>query len=177
MTLGAPFWDPWYTFAVFFFYLGTLGLHLGILGPRLGTLEINFGVFLRLWGGTLDPFSDFSEKCLKKYKKGQKKGAEMEVFFMEFRIFPESDKQCSDCAGANGLGFTAFILCLFASTFATSFCHRFCMLFGSTWEPRFTTPGTFGGRGGTSLLLFNKAHSESSLYYRARSAPGLLPTA
>ena len=37
--------------------------------------------------------------------------------------------------------------------------------------------GRFGGRGGHPLLLFNKAHSESSLYHRARSAPGLLPTA
>jgi len=44
------------THLLFFCYLGTLGLHFGILGPRLGTLGIHFGVFLRLWGGTLDPF-------------------------------------------------------------------------------------------------------------------------
>ena len=85
---------------------------------------------------------------------------------MEFRIFPESDKQCLDCAGAGGLGFRALIFCLFASTFAHPFCDRFCMFFGG-----------FGGRGGHPLLLFNKAHSESSLYHCARSAPGLLLTA
>ena len=101
----------------------------------------------------------------------------MDVFSVEFRVFPESDKQRLDCAGASGLGFRALIFCLFASTFAPPFCHRFCMLFGSTWEPRFTTPKMFGGRAGTSLLLFNKVHSESSLYHRARSAPGLLPIA
>ena len=86
-----------------------MGLHFGILGLRLGTLGIHFGVFLRVWGGTLDPFCDFSRKGSKHVKKGQTKGAGMDVFLMDFRAFPESGKLRFDCAGASGLRFRPLI--------------------------------------------------------------------
>ena len=160
---------------VSFFLLlgGTLELHFCILGLRLGTLGIHFGVFLRPW----TPFATFLEKARKRYTKGQKKGAEMDAFSMEFRVFPESGKLRFDCAGASGLRFRPLVFWLCVSTFTLPFLHRFLMVFGPRREPRFMGFWYVGGRGGTSLLLFNKAHSESSLYHRARSAPGLLPTA
>ena len=83
----------------------------------------------------------------------------MDVFSLKFRVFPESDKQRLDCAGASGLGFRALIFCFFASTFAPPFCHRFCMLFGSTWEPRFTTPAAEAGTPCYCLIrLIQKVH-------------------
>ena len=63
---------------------GTLRLNLLILGLPVGPLGIHFSVFLRLWGRTLDPFCDFSQKLRKRYKKGQKKAAGMDAFSLEF---------------------------------------------------------------------------------------------
>jgi hypothetical protein len=72
------------------------------------------------------------------YKKGEKKGAGMDAFSMEFRAFPENGKVRFDCAGASGLRFRPFILSLCASTLAPPFYHRFFIDFGTSWEPSLT---------------------------------------
>ena len=54
---------------MFFHTLFDLGLSLLIL--RLGALGVHFGVFLWLWGRTLDPFFGFYGNAS---KKGQQKG-------------------------------------------------------------------------------------------------------
>ena len=72
----------------------------------------------------------------KRYQKGCEKGAQMEVFSMTCQVFQENVYLRFDCAGASGLGFRAFIWCLFAFTFALSFFLRFFMLFGSPWNLR-----------------------------------------
>ena len=41
---------------------GALGLSLLIFGLRLGALGVHFGVFLQLWGRTLDPVFDVPGK-------------------------------------------------------------------------------------------------------------------
>ena len=105
-------------------------LHFGILGLRLGILGINFGVFLKLWGGTLDPFCDFFGKGTKRSKKGKEKGAGMDVFPMKFLVFQESEKLRFDCAGASGLRFRPLIVSLCASTLTLPFLHRFLLVFG-----------------------------------------------
>ena len=121
-----------------FFVIGsTLGLNLLILGLRLGALGDHFGVFLRLWGQTLDPFLTFLEKARKRCKQIEKKGGEIDVFLMKFQVFPENGKVRFDCAGASGLRFRPLIFWLCASIFALPFLHRFFMLFGPPWMPRF----------------------------------------
>ena len=74
-------------------------------GLRLGALGDHSGVFLRLWGQTLNPSVDYSGKARKRYKKGQKKEAEMDAFSMDFQVFPENAKVRLDFAGASGLRF------------------------------------------------------------------------
>ena len=100
VTLGAPLCHLWWMFLVLG---GVLSPSLLIFDLRLGALGYHFDVFLRLWGRTLAPFSTFLEKVRKTYKKGENKGAEMDAFSMEFRVFPENAKMCFDCAGASGL--------------------------------------------------------------------------
>ena len=65
-----------------------MGLHFGILGLRLGTLGIHFGVFLRLWGGTLDPFCDFSGKGSTKVQKRIETGSWNGCIFDGISSFP-----------------------------------------------------------------------------------------
>ena len=122
-------------FCSFFVIGSTLGLNLLILGLRLGALGYHFGVFLRLWGQTLDPFLTFLEKARKRYKKGQKKEAEMDAFSMKFQVFPENGKVRFDCAGASGLRFRPLIFWLCASILALLFLHCFSMVFGPPGEP------------------------------------------
>ena len=80
---------------------GTLGLSLVILGLRLGAFQVHFGVFVRLSCQTLRLFTRFLEQARKRYKKGEKKGAEMAAVSMEFQVFQENAKVRLDCAGAS----------------------------------------------------------------------------
>ena len=121
------FWDPW----------GLTLRPLGSIWTPFGPILVSFS---SSGSGPWTPCATFLEKVRKRCKKKQKKGVGMNAFSLEFQVFLENGKVCFDCAGASGLGFIALIFCLFAVTFASSFCHRFCMLFGSTWEPRFTRP-------------------------------------
>ena len=116
-------------FRGFFGRGGTLGLNLLILGLRLGALGDQFGVFLRLWGQTLDPFLTFLEKARKRCKRVEKKGAEIDVFLMYFQVFSENGKVRFDCAGASGLRFRPLIFLLRASIFALPFLHCFFVFF------------------------------------------------
>ena len=77
VTLGAPlhFATLGGLLCMFFVLVGTLGLSLLILGFRLGALGVHFGVFLRLWGLTLNPFCDFSGKGSKKEQNMTEKGS------------------------------------------------------------------------------------------------------
>ena len=111
---------------------GTLELSLLVFGLRLGSLGVHFGVFLWLWGQTLDPFVDVSGKGSKKMqKRREKKGVEMDAFSMEFQVFPENAKVRFDCAGASGLRFRPLLFLLRASIFALPFLHRFFEVFGA----------------------------------------------
>ena len=102
-----------------------------ILGLRLGGLGDHFGVFLRLWGQTLDPFLTFLGKARKRCKKGEKQRAEMDIFSMNFLVFPENGKVRFDCAGASGLRFRPLLVLLCASIFALLFLRCFFIVFGS----------------------------------------------
>ena len=113
---------------------GTLGLSLLVLGLRLGALGIHFGVFLGLWGPTLDPFFDFRRKNSKRCKKGVTKGAGMNVFSMDFQGFPENGKVRFDCASASGLRFRPLLFLFRASIFVHLFLHRFLKVFGPPCE-------------------------------------------
>ena len=79
-------------FCMFFVLGGTLGLSLLICGLRLGTFGVHFGVFLWLCGRTLGPFSGFLEMPRKRLKKGEKKGAEIDVFSINFQVFQKMRK-------------------------------------------------------------------------------------
>ena len=80
--------------------------------------------------GPWSPFAIFLQKVPKSYKNGQKKGAGMDAFSLEFLVFPENGKVRFDCAGASGLRFRPLLLSLCASIFAHFFSHRFFMAFG-----------------------------------------------
>ena len=81
-----------------FQYLVTVALNLLILGLRLDVLAVSFGVFVRLWGRTLDPVFDFLGKGSNKNTKNEKtQGAEMDAFSMEFKVFLENAKVRFDC--------------------------------------------------------------------------------
>ena len=119
-------------FCMFFVLGGTLGLSLLICGLRLGT----FGyVFVDLWPDPGALFRVFWKRFEKGSKK-KKKGAEMDVFSMIFRFFPENGKVRFDCAGASGLRFRPLIFWLCASTFALPFLHRFFEVFGPSLGPQ-----------------------------------------
>ncbi len=108
---------------------GALGLNFVTPGLHFGTLESHFGVFFRLWGRTLDPFSTFLENARKRCKKGQKKRAGMDAFPVKFLVFSENGKVCFDCAGASGLRFMPPFVSLYALIFALHFLlflRRFC---------------------------------------------------
>ena len=124
--------------------------------------------------GPWTPFAIFLQKARKRYKKGQKKGAGMDAFSMECRVFPENGKVHFECAGASGLRFRPLLLLLCASIFAPPFLHRFFDAFWPPWVPGVYSSAAEVGPPEMSLI---EAHSESSLCNRARSAPGLLPTA
>ena len=101
----------------------------------------------------------------------------MDVFSLELRVFPETEKLRFDCAGASALRYRPLIFSLCASTFTLPFLHHFLMVFRCSLGIQIHDPKGVGDTGGSSLLQLTKAHSESSLYHRARSAPALLPTA
>ena len=118
-----------------FFVIGsTLGLNLLILGLRLGALGDHFGVFLRVWGQTLDPLLTFLETARKRCKKGEKHGAEVDALSMKFQVFPENGKVRFDCAGASGLRFRPLLFWLCASIFRHLFLHRILAFFGHPWD-------------------------------------------
>ena len=56
---------------------------------------------------------------------------------MKIQVFSENGKVRFDCAGASGLRFGPLIFWLCASILAHLFSHRFFMLFGPPWRPRF----------------------------------------
>ena len=85
LTLGGKY-------SVFLMLGGTLRLNLLILGLTVGTLGVHFGVFLRLWGRTLDPFCDFSAKGT---KKNRKRELERMHFQWNFEFFQKLDKYVS----------------------------------------------------------------------------------
>ena len=82
------------------------------------------------------PFSGFLDTLRKKFKKEEKKGAEMDVFSMIFEVCPENGKVRFDCAGASGLKFRPLIFWLRASIFALPFSHCFLKVFGSSLGAR-----------------------------------------
>ena len=137
---GAPFWETWATCCRFSSLFVALGLHFDTPGLHLVTLWRPFWCLFEHLGRDSGPSGDFYGKVMKKVHKRTEKEAQIHAFLMIFQVFPENGKVSFDCASASGLRFGAIIFCLFAVTFACSFCHRFCMLFGSTWEPRFTRP-------------------------------------
>ena len=62
-------------FCMIFGLGGTLKLSLLILGLRLGVLGVLVGVFLQLWGQTLDTFFDFPRQVSKNVQKRNQKGS------------------------------------------------------------------------------------------------------
>ena len=123
---------------MFFTLGGTLGLSLLIFGLRLGTFGVNFGVFLRLSGRTLAPFSGFLETLRKRVKKEENKGAEMGVCSMIFKFFPENGKVHFDCAGASGFRFRPLLFWLCASIFRHVFLHCFTRFLDIPGDPKIT---------------------------------------
>ena len=115
---------------------GTLGLSLLICKVRLGTFGVHFGVFLWVCGRILGPFFRFSGNASKRVEKEEKKRAEMDVFLMNFQVFPENGKVRFDCAGASGLRFRPLIFWLRASIFALPLLHRFFKVFGPPRGPQ-----------------------------------------
>ena len=139
---------------MFFVLGGTLGQFVDF-GLRLGAVGVHFGVYLWFWGQA-DPFFDVAGKKLKKYKKGKKQGAGIDVFSMKFLVFPENAKVRVDCAGASGLRFRPLLFWLCASIFRHLFLHRFFVFFGPPLGP---PKSEVGGTGGTPLIMFNQAYS------------------
>ena len=93
--------------------MGTLGIHVGVLGA--------------LWGVAPDPSAHF---CRKGSKKAPKMDAKIETFSMRFRVFVESGEQRLDCACAVGLGFGPLVFTLWASLGALCFFNVFLTCFG-----------------------------------------------
>ena len=94
--------------------LGDLFLHVFRTWWDLGALFVDlWAPFGHLWGPFLcvfvalwpAPFSGFLETLRKIVKKGEKKGAEIDAFSMNFQVSPENAKVRFDCAGASGLRF------------------------------------------------------------------------
>jgi hypothetical protein len=106
---GAPFCHPWNALALFVAFWGTLEFHFGL---RLHTIGIHIGVFVKLWGTTLDPCGDFVGKEQKHDQKRQKKGTRTGIFPMQLQVFPRNGKMRFDCTGASGLRFGPLIFSL-----------------------------------------------------------------
>ena len=86
--------------------------------------------------GSWVPFSGFLETLRKRVKKEEKKGAEMDVFSVEFQVFPKNAKVRFDCAGASGLRFRPLIFWLCALILALLSLHCFFDGFGSSLGAR-----------------------------------------
>ena len=90
-------------------------------------------------------FRLFPKSLEKRCKKEAKNGAEMDVFLVIFRVFPENAKVRFDCAGASGLRFRPLIFWLRASIFALLFLHCFFKVFGPPRGPQ-NGPDSWGRR-------------------------------
>ena len=121
---------------MFFVLSGALEFNLLILELRLGTVGIDFGVFLWLQGRTLDPFFYSSGKGSKKVQKRSEKGSWNGCISHVFLSFPENAKVRFDCAGVSGLRFRPLVFWLCASIFALPFLHRFFEVFGPPRGPQ-----------------------------------------
>ena len=104
---------------------------MGSVWAPLGSILV---CFCGSVGGSWAPFSGFLGTLRKRVKKEEKKGAEMNVFSMDFRVFLKNAKVRFDCAGASGLRFRPLIVWLRAFFFALLFLHRFLKVFGSPCE-------------------------------------------
>ena len=100
---------------------------MGSVWAPLGSILV---CFCGSVAGSWAPFSGFLETPRKRVKKGEQKGAEIDVFSMIFQVFPENAKVRFDCAGASGLRFRPLIFWLRASIFAVRFLHGFFEVFG-----------------------------------------------
>ena len=106
---------------------------MGSVWAPLGSTLVCFcGSVAGAWAS----FSGFLETLRKRVKKGEKKEAEMDVFSMNFQVFPENAKVRFDCAGASGLRFRPLIFGLCAFILALLFLHCFFDVFGSSLGAR-----------------------------------------
>ena len=119
---------------------------MGSVWAPLGSILVCFcGSVAGSWAA----FSGFLETPRKTVKKEEKKGAEMDVFFMIFQVFPENGKVHFDCAGASGLRFRPLLFSLCASIFALPFLHRFWRFLDLPGDPKNQLFHEVGASGGT----------------------------
>ena len=112
---------PWYLiFACFSYLVGPWGSVCWFVGSVWAPLAI-LVCFCGSVAGSWAPFSGFLDTPRKRVKKEEKKGAEMDVFPMDLKVFQENAKVCSDCAGLSGLRFSTFLFCYFCFLFFASF--------------------------------------------------------
>ena len=102
----------------------------------MGSVWAPSGSILVCFCGSVAGSWGFLKTLRKRVKKGEKKGAEMDVFSMIFQVFPENAKVRFDCAGASGLRFRPLIFWLCAFVLALLFLHSFFEVFGLPRGPQ-----------------------------------------